>query len=132
MSQPEGARDQLRQLERLDAACRRFELAWKAGGQPRLEGELEAASAQDRAPLLAELLPLEWVYRGRLGEEVRRQDYRARFPALADVIDRAWEQWQADQSDSPLETAAPAGRPTGHAGAAPLLPVPAPRYEQLE
>jgi hypothetical protein len=74
----------------VNAACDRFEAAWQAGGRPRLEDYLAGCPEPARAALLAELLPLELVYRGRAGEAPAPEEYHARLPAHAALIDAAF------------------------------------------
>jgi serine/threonine protein kinase len=118
-------------MRRIDAACLRVERAWKDGGSPRIEDELAAADRVDHPDLLAELLPLEWLYRRQRGEAVDRNDYRARFATLAVDIDQLWGRWQEEQGLSP-ETAVPADPATHDSDAdQPGFAVPA-GYENLE
>ena len=71
---------------RLDAACRRFEAAWRAGQAPRIEDHLGPATGAERAALLRELVRLDAAYRRAAGQAVAPADYLRRFPAL----DPAW------------------------------------------
>jgi tRNA A-37 threonylcarbamoyl transferase component Bud32 len=78
-------------LERqVNAACDRFEAAWQAGGQPRLENYLADCPELARPALLAELLALELTYRGGVGEAPVAEEYRARFPGQDALIDEAF------------------------------------------
>src|SRR5579859_6575837 len=86
--------ERLQQMRRVDTICQRFERAWKDGAEPDIVEELAAADPADRADLLTELLPLEWVYRRSRGHAFGRDDYRSRFPELTSVVDRVWEHWQ--------------------------------------
>jgi hypothetical protein len=70
----------------VDQVCNRFEAAWKAGGQPRLEDFLGDAPGPERPALLRELVLLDAYYRRRGGAGCAAEDYRARFPSL----DAAW------------------------------------------
>ena len=82
----------------IDAACRAFEDAWRAGQNPRIEDRLEDVAPQGRAALLVELMALECellAERGRLPQPV---DYLARFPGCAREVARAFE--IRDQSSS--------------------------------
>jgi tRNA A-37 threonylcarbamoyl transferase component Bud32 len=88
--------DPLAPMRRLDPICRRFEQAWKEGGTPRIEDELAGVEPDDRSGLLAGLLLLEWVYRRWRGQRVDRDEYRDRFPDLAGVVYRCWDQWLKD------------------------------------
>jgi serine/threonine-protein kinase len=67
---------------RVNEVCNRFELAWQAGGRPRVEDYLGDAAGAERAALLRELVLLEVACRRRRGETPACDDYRARFPAL--------------------------------------------------
>jgi hypothetical protein len=67
-------------LERLDAACDRFESEWKAGGNPRIEDYLANAAQPDREALLAALLAVEIELRRRDGLPIDTASYSARFP----------------------------------------------------
>jgi tetratricopeptide (TPR) repeat protein len=60
----------------------RFEIAWLAGQQPRIEDYLGTAPEPECSTLLRELLLLEIYYRRRAGEDPKPEDYRDRFPAL--------------------------------------------------
>src|SRR5712692_10110628 len=66
MAEPSRAGEASARLS-MDAVCDRFEAAWKAGQQPRIEDFLDAAPAADRPRLLRELLALELGHRSRLG-----------------------------------------------------------------
>jgi tetratricopeptide (TPR) repeat protein len=68
---------------RLDEACFRFEMAWKAGQRPRIEDWLRDMPEPERAALLRELIALEIEYRREAGEEPQLEEYQARFPGLA-------------------------------------------------
>ncbi|HZW32297.1 MAG TPA: tetratricopeptide repeat protein [Isosphaeraceae bacterium] len=72
--------------QRIDAACDRFEAAWRAGQEPRIEDVLARADETDRPALLRELLALELELRRGRGERVTPGAYRDRFPGQADVI----------------------------------------------
>jgi WD40 repeat protein/tRNA A-37 threonylcarbamoyl transferase component Bud32 len=69
---------------RLDAACTRFEAAWKAPTPPRIEDFLDGWSGPDRRTLLRELVLLDVDYRSPRG--MGGEDYAARFPEF----DPAW------------------------------------------
>jgi WD40 repeat protein len=68
-----------------DQACDAFEAAWRAGQRPRLLDSLENVDAEDRAALLAELLPLDVEYRRRAGESPCPEDYTTQLPDLDPV-----------------------------------------------
>ncbi len=65
---------------RLDAACRRFEAACKAGQAPRIEEQLGGAAGAERAALLRELVRLDVAYRRAGGQAVSAAEYLRRFP----------------------------------------------------
>jgi WD40 repeat protein len=71
----------------VDAVCLRFEAACAAGARPRIEDYLDMAPEPERPALLHELLHLEMEYRQRDGEGISPQEYRARFPEHAAVVD---------------------------------------------
>jgi len=71
---------QLELTQRIDEACDRFEAAWKAGRNPRIENYLGAVPEAGRAELLRHLLALELLYRRRHGEHAAVAEYLARFP----------------------------------------------------
>jgi len=71
---------------RAEAACDRFEAAWKAGQRPRVEDYLAAVPEPERPALLRELILLEIDYSRLAGEGPRAEDFLVRFPAL----DRSW------------------------------------------
>jgi serine/threonine protein kinase len=68
----------------IDAACERFEAAWKAAGadgpSPQIEEYLGDRPEPERAALLRELLLLDLFYRQRRGERPTAEDYAARNP----------------------------------------------------
>jgi hypothetical protein len=87
MTERSGSRDAslpLALVRRIDEACNRFELAWEAGGRPRIEDALHDWPPAERAVLLQELIALEMAYRRRAGEQPQPEEYRARFPELGD------------------------------------------------
>jgi serine/threonine-protein kinase len=72
----------LTMAQRVDAACNRFEQAWKDGRRPAIEDYLADLPESERAALVRELVPLDADYRRRHGEEPQPPDYRTRFPHL--------------------------------------------------
>ncbi len=79
------------QIARLDAACDRFEAAWRAGRGPQIEEFLEEVIATERHAFLGELIRLELELRRADGQEPHEHDYRLRFPEQSTVIDAAFE-----------------------------------------
>src|SRR4051812_13235641 len=75
------------EARQVDRACDRFEAAWQAGPPPQPEDYLEAVAEPARSALLRQLLLLDWDYRRRAGEHPDADDYRARFPDDASVIE---------------------------------------------
>jgi WD40 repeat protein/tRNA A-37 threonylcarbamoyl transferase component Bud32 len=67
---------------RVDAACLRFEAAWKAGGRPRLEDFLADADGAERRALLRELILLDVCYRRDRFERPGAEEYLRRFAEL--------------------------------------------------
>jgi serine/threonine protein kinase/formylglycine-generating enzyme required for sulfatase activity len=85
-SQPADAALSSASAQRVDAICDGFEAAWKAaratGARPEIEQYLGAASGQEHATLVAELIQLDVHYRRGQGEQPRPEDYALRFPTL--------------------------------------------------
>ena len=67
-----------------DRVCDRFEAAWREGNRPSIETFLAEGHGPDRGDLLSELVTIEIEYRRRLGETPTREEYRVRFPELAE------------------------------------------------
>jgi tetratricopeptide (TPR) repeat protein/tRNA A-37 threonylcarbamoyl transferase component Bud32 len=103
---PSGRR--ARPSERVDAACDRFEAAWRVGGEPHIEDYLAEADEADRQALLGELVALERELRRRRGERPVVEEYLERFPAQAGIV-RAGFGAQPEPDDRP-------GRPQRDAG----------------
>ena len=77
-------------LERIDDICVEFENAWRRGERPEIEAVLDrAASSNERAALLAELLVLDFDYRHKRGEQPSPQEYLQRFPQDTEVVQSA-------------------------------------------
>jgi serine/threonine-protein kinase len=91
---------------RIDAACCRFEEAWREGAAPRIESFLVDSPGDERARLLFELLTLELELRAESGGVPVAEDYHCRFPADPDVVDRAVRVIQG--AEKPIGSAAPA------------------------
>src|SRR5262249_29901500 len=80
-------------LRRLDRACVAFERSWRDGTPTPIEAVLAEAREGDRAELLAELLALEWSYRGQRGARLGRADYASRFASWRGVVESAWQRF---------------------------------------
>src|SRR5262245_57885716 len=77
----------LEQTRRVNQSCERFESAFRAAVQPRIEDFLAAACLDDRPLLLFELVALEVELRREQGEQPCPDEYETRFPDLAGVIE---------------------------------------------
>ncbi len=77
----------LSEAELVDAACDRFESAWRAGDWPCIEGYLNAVADPCRQILLVELMKLELELRMNVGEIPNAREYRRRFPDQVEAID---------------------------------------------
>jgi serine/threonine protein kinase/predicted Zn-dependent protease len=95
----------------IDEACNRFELAWQAGQRPRLEDVLSGRPEPERAIMLQELIALDIAYRRRAGEQPQPEEYRARFPELADWSGALLERTIADTGPGAPPAAAPPSLP---------------------
>jgi hypothetical protein len=93
----------LRQSERIDNACDRFEAAWRAGRAPRIEDFLEAADPADRPALRNELVALEQELR-RSGQAGARSETVTDFAAIAEAPTIPPE---AVPAGAPLEAVSP-------------------------
>ena len=71
---------------RVDGVCTRFEIAWRDGGQPRIDDFLGDSAEPERATLLAELILVDLHYRRLRGETCEADWYDRQFPGL----DSAW------------------------------------------
>ncbi len=74
----------------IDAACDRFEAAWKAGRSPRLEDYLANASASQQGEVLLALLGIELELLARQRISPHPQTYLDRFPNFASAIHEAF------------------------------------------
>jgi WD40 repeat protein/tRNA A-37 threonylcarbamoyl transferase component Bud32 len=103
---------------RAEGVCRRFETAWRAGQQPRIEDFLEGVLEVLRTPLLHELVEVEVECRLQLGEVPAFEEYHERFPGL----EPSWlvETVGAPSSDSSPEAADAAV--SSSAACAPVVP----------
>ncbi len=77
-------------VRRVDAACDRFETAWRAGQGPRIEEFLGAVDEPERPALLRELIALEAELRRGRGERPGPAEYRDRFPGQTALVDAAF------------------------------------------
>ena len=74
----------------VDHLCNQFEAAWRSGERPRIEDLLLHIEEPARPFVLPELIALDIEYRRQAGENVAADDYRGRFPNVAeDWLDEA-------------------------------------------
>jgi serine/threonine protein kinase len=107
----------------VNAACDRFEDAWRAGKRPPIKDYLPTSLPEDRkAVLVQELVVLDVFYRQRAGESPRADEYLAQFPSL----DQPWLSGavEATRSFSPDGTADPLATPNQHFSGDTQLPQP--------
>jgi serine/threonine-protein kinase len=83
--------------ERVDAACDRFETAWRSGEWPCIEAYLDSVVEPARTILLHELLKLEVELRRGVGEHPAAQEYRVRFPEHASAIHELFERERIEE-----------------------------------
>jgi serine/threonine protein kinase len=82
----------------VDEECDRFEADWRAGRKTPIECYVERAAVPDRRKLFRELLALELELRRNRGERPTPEEYRARFPAEAEVIAATFASIQMSQT----------------------------------
>jgi serine/threonine-protein kinase len=76
--------------QQVDRICTRFEAAWKAGAEPRIEDHVADLAGALRQEALRELVMLDIYYRRRGGQSCQPRDYLGRFPELpADSLTEA-------------------------------------------
>jgi serine/threonine-protein kinase len=97
----------------VDAVCLRFEKAWKAGENPRLEDYLAHLPEAGQARLFQELLALELAYRQRAGEPLDTEEYRRRFPDRQPAIQAAFAELALPAADSDVSGRTPSEGVTG-------------------
>jgi serine/threonine protein kinase len=89
MAEESGEGGARTQLWRVDAACDAFESDWRSGVRPRIESYVVGSTPHQRKRLLGELVALELELRRVAGERPSLDEYRSRFPELAEVNDSA-------------------------------------------
>jgi eukaryotic-like serine/threonine-protein kinase len=111
---------ELADWRRIDAACDRFESAWRAGERPDLAAGLAVAAGPARDRLFRELLALELEFRLGRGERPEAAEYDARFPEHLDAVDAAFAQHglggrtlRGSRGGGPAGTSAAGGTQTG-------------------
>src|SRR5262245_43919979 len=103
------------QARRVDALCRRFEAEWSAGREPRIMDFLRAVPDPERPALLRQLLLLELELLWDRGQRPTPEEYHARFPEHAGVIDAAFADAATLYRSAAAEFAAEATAPAGPA-----------------
>jgi serine/threonine-protein kinase len=78
-------------MQQIDAACDRFEAAWRAGERPRMEAFLCQLSGPAQAQLFHDLLDLELDLLIQTGEQPDRRHYHELFPEHEDIIGAVFE-----------------------------------------
>jgi formylglycine-generating enzyme required for sulfatase activity/serine/threonine protein kinase len=71
----------------IDSEADRFELAWRSGAKPRIEDFLAGVSGDRRVALFLELMSITQELTARNREHLDLDEYRRRFPELAEQID---------------------------------------------
>jgi serine/threonine protein kinase len=104
---PGGRTLSLSAVERHDRICDRFEAGWRAGSPLRLEDLLPEVPENERPALLVQLILVERHYRA--GDPGAGEDYRARFPTYAALIDLALDD---PGITGPFDVGPAAGPPT--------------------
>ncbi|WP_435011955.1 protein kinase domain-containing protein (plasmid) [Tundrisphaera lichenicola] len=92
---------------RIDEVCDRYEAAWKAGGDPRIETYLERVTETERPALFRQLLALELELRSRRGERPDRGDYLTRYYGYAAMVEEAFRETTGRTGPDPTTTAKP-------------------------
>ena len=85
-------------VARVDAICDAFEAAWRGGRRLRIEQFLAAAEGSERGRLLRALLALELELFWQAGERATPDQYHARFPSHAAVIDAVFSEAEAGET----------------------------------
>jgi tetratricopeptide (TPR) repeat protein/tRNA A-37 threonylcarbamoyl transferase component Bud32 len=99
----------------LDAACDRFESAWRARRRPRIEDCLDEAAPAERSGLLRELLQVELELRRGDGEDPGIEEYRGRFPGCHRLIAEAFAHVDRSEGTEAVATLR-MDPPPGHGG----------------
>jgi serine/threonine protein kinase len=89
------------QAIRISEWCDRFEWNWMKGERPRIEEVLSRALPEDRTQLLEDLLRIEVELRGTFEERPCVEEYLARFPSQAELIDRVLRELPSAQAETP-------------------------------
>jgi hypothetical protein len=107
---------------RVDAACDRFEAAWRAHQRPRIKDHLADAADDIRSVLRRELINLDMNYRRRQGEHPQLEDYPADFGDVGALL----------PDTARTEPLPPSASPHGHTPGDPDVPDRVGRYSVIE
>ena len=99
----------LADLLEIDAACDRFEAAWRSGQRPELALYLADVSGASRPKMLRELLILELDYQFKLGVPLDPIEYRARYPEHPDIVDAVFAHFEPAAKTYVSSVSTPAG-----------------------
>jgi len=104
----------------VDGVCDRFEAAWRDGQCPPVEDFLGSRNGLERSAVLFELVTLEIAYRRRRAEHLGPEEYLARFPDDAKLIEPILASFVSDESTNGPDAAGtrrsiPVTCPAGHA-----------------
>ena len=105
-----GGSPPLADLLEIDAACDRFEAAWRSGQRPELALYLAEASEPSRPKMLRELLILELDYQFKLGVDPDPIEYRARYPEHSDIVAAVFAQFEPTLRTHAASASIPAGQ----------------------
>jgi tetratricopeptide (TPR) repeat protein len=97
-------------LLEIDAACDRFEAAWRSGQRPDITQFLAEASEPSRPKILRELLILELDYQSKLGVDHDPNAYRDRYPEHADIVTAVFAQFAPPFRTDAASASTPAGQ----------------------
>jgi eukaryotic-like serine/threonine-protein kinase len=80
----------LSEQEQIDCICLEFENRLRRGERPPIETYLRNVPADSTAPLLRELLALDYHYLVARGEQPNRDEYKSRFANHAEIVDEVF------------------------------------------
>jgi len=88
----ESKQSALTALRRIEEICTRFEHEWQAGSRPEIAGYLQCVEADQREPLLFELLCIELDHCRRSGGSPAAEEYCNAFTGYEATIRSAFEE----------------------------------------
>ena len=80
--------DSLEVDNQIDLLCDSFENQWRSGVEPDLSSYLNRITPDNRSALFEELLVLDWGFRECRGESQLLREYRDKYPAYLEEIER--------------------------------------------